>query len=406
MHILFITYYYEPDLGAAAVRLSRLAKLLHQRGHQVTVLTSMPHYPQGLIHDNYRGKFVTVEDREGIRVIQVWLWATPSSKILLRLISQISFMLTCSLRGLFLPRPDVVFIENQPVFAGLAGWFLSRAKRRPYLLNVSDYWPEYLLVVGILKKNNPLYRLFEALVNLTQRHADAIVALLPGLLQSIERRIGRIKRGQVIMNAADLKRFRPNLDSTAFREKHGLGSAKLITFVGTLGNHIDLNTMLDVAEYFEQRDDIYFVFIGTGIHREVLGDRVSQLKRTKWIGWIDHNEMPYAWAASYITYWAVHENALNRISFQSKLYEALASGTPPVVAVEGMIADILASDQTGRTVPFGDKQGLMDAIQYLLDHSDERDKMSRNARSYAEKHFNPEQVASAYESLLSSIVKI
>jgi colanic acid biosynthesis glycosyl transferase WcaI len=404
LRILFITYYYEPDLGAAAVRLSRLAKLLQQRGHEVTVLTSMPHYPQGRIHDGYRGKLMTDENRDGIRVIQVWLWATPSKKITRRLVSQVSFMLTCALRGIFLPRPDVIFIENQPIFAGLSGWFISRLKRRPYLLNVSDYWPEYLLAVGVLKRSNPLYRLFEALVNLTQRHADAIVALLPGLLQSIEQRIGQVKRGQVIRNAADLQRFRPDLDTTAFREKHGLGDSRLITFVGTLGNHIDLETMLDVAEAFEGRNDVYFVFVGTGIQREILNERVKALTRTRWIGWLDHSEVPLAWAASFLTYWAIHENELNRISFSSKLYEALASGVPPVVAVEGMIADTLAHSGAGKTVAFGDKQGLIHEIQHLLDHPEERDAMSRNARAYAEAHFDPAQVADAYEATLRSLL--
>ena len=72
MHILLITHYYEPDSGAAAVRLSRLAKLLHAQGHQITVLTTMPHYPAGEIDAAYRGKWSTDDNRAGIRVIQVW----------------------------------------------------------------------------------------------------------------------------------------------------------------------------------------------------------------------------------------------------------------------------------------------------------------------------------------------
>ena len=70
LHILLVSHYYEPDSGAAAVRLSRLMKILHQRGHEITVLTTMPHYPQGVIQEPYRGKLFTDEDREGIRVIQ------------------------------------------------------------------------------------------------------------------------------------------------------------------------------------------------------------------------------------------------------------------------------------------------------------------------------------------------
>src|SRR5690606_11745374 len=156
---------YEPDSGAAAVRLSRLMKILHGRGHQIMVLTTMPHYPQGVIQEPYRAKLFTDENRDGIRVIQAWLWATPSKRIVLRLLSQLSFMLICMIRGLFLPRPNVILIENQPIFTGLAGWLISKVKRKPYVINVSDFWPEYLAVAGITKETSSVYRIFKALTN-------------------------------------------------------------------------------------------------------------------------------------------------------------------------------------------------------------------------------------------------
>src|SRR5690606_37738563 len=121
MHILLVTTYYEPDSGAAAVRLSRLAKALVRRGHQVTVLTTLPHYPQGRIAERYQKAWAVEQNRSGVRVVRVWLWATPSPRISRRLISQMSFMLSAALRGLTLPRPDVVLIEAQPVFTSLAG---------------------------------------------------------------------------------------------------------------------------------------------------------------------------------------------------------------------------------------------------------------------------------------------
>ncbi|GAB5494587.1 MAG: glycosyltransferase family 4 protein [Phototrophicaceae bacterium] len=404
MHILLISHYYEPDSGAAAVRLSRLMKLLHQRGHQITVLTTMPHYPQGKIQDPYRGQFMSDEDRDGIRVIQMWLWASPKKSIIFRLISQLSFMLTCALRGIFLPRPDVIFIENQPIFTGLAGWFISKIKRRPYLLNVSDFWPEYLLAVGVLTEGNILYKIFKSLVNRTQKDADAIVTLLEGLWESVQARIGVSDKGHVIMNAVDLERFNPDAETVTFREKYQLGTQKIISFVGTMGNHIDLEMMLDVAEHFKARDDVRFVFFGTGINRDILDNR-KDLSNVQWTGWVEHREMPYAWASSYVTFWAVHNHELNRLSFQSKLYEALASGVPPIVSVEGIIAEVLKKDNLGIPVPFGAKYELIEVLEHILDNPDLRDDMSQNARQYALENFNPDDVADRYEAVLKDSVK-
>ncbi|MCS6834783.1 MAG: glycosyltransferase family 4 protein [Anaerolineae bacterium] len=403
LRILLVTHYFAPDGGAAAVRLTRLAQALVARGHRVTVLCPMPHYPQGRIRADYRGVWTRQEMLDGVRVVRAWHWATPSRSIALRLISQVSFMLMAALRGLALSRPDVLLIENQPVFTALAGWWLSKVKRRPYVVNVSDYWPEYLVAVGVTHEQSLIYRTFKALVNLTQRQASAIIALLPDILTSIQGRIGPHPNAHVIMNATDLSRFRPDVETANFRAQHGLGQAKLVTFAGTLGNHIDLDTMLKAAAHFVQRPDVLFLFLGTGIHRDALQGQA--LPNLRWVDWVDHADMPAAWAASHLTFWAVHDNATNRISLQSKVYEAMASGTPLVVAVEGVISQLLARSGAGETVPFGDAEALAQAIASYLDQPTKRDRASQAARAYAEQHFNFETVVTRYEAVLRSVAE-
>ncbi len=407
MRILLVTTYFEPDSGAAAVRLSRLAKQLAERGHAVTVLTAMPHYPRGEISDGYRGRYTMTEMREGVRVVRAWLYANNSPKILQRLMSQISFMLTALLRGLFLPRPEVVLIEAQPVFTSLAGTLLARLKRAPYVLNVSDIWPEYLEAVGVMRSTHPLYRLFKFLVNRTERGAAGIVALLPSILESIRARIGDGTNRRVIFNAVDLRRFHTGLDDREFREKYGLGDARLITFVGTFGTHIDFSTMLEAAACFAGRDDVRFVFIGTGRQREKIEERLARgdLHHTIWIGWIDHDEMPYAWAASYLTYWAIYDHPLYRGSLQSKFFEAMASGVPVVIALEGIATETVNRSGAGITVPFGSTQALADAIERLLNDAALRATYSAAARRYAEQHFDAERVADAYEAVLTGVIR-
>lgn len=399
-HVLLVTHYYAPDGGAAAVRLSRLAAALVARGWHVTVLCPMPHYPQGRIRADYRGAWTRQETLNGVRVVRVWHWATPSRSVALRLVSQVSFMLMAGLRGLALPRPDVLLVENQPVFSALAGWWLSKVKRRPYVVNVSDYWPEYLVAVGVTTANSPIYRAFKALVNLTQRQARAIVALLPDILTSIEARIGKRENAHVIMNATDLTRFRPDVATAAFRAKHGLGDAKLVTFAGTLGNHIDLETMLKAAARLADRPDVLFLFLGTGIHRDALQGQA--LHNVRWIDWVAHEDMPAAWAASYVTFWAVHDNPTNRISLQSKVYEAMASGVPLVVAVEGILSDLITRSGAGQAVPFADADALANALASYLDAPDRRAQAAHAARAYAEQYFDFADVVARYGAVLTA----
>ena len=405
MHILFITHYFAPDSGAAANRLTRLAHRLQQRGHQVTVLTTLPHYPKGIITEGYRGHWQVIEDREGVRVIQTWLWTTTSTSVSRRLLSQLSFMATCALRGLFVKQPDVIFIENQPIFTGLAGWFIGKVRRRGYVLNVSDHWPEYLHVAGIVSETSLIYRLFKAMTNMTQTQADGIVALTRPLLEGVKKRIGEPKRSRVIHNSVDMTKFRPGTDDHAFRQKHELGDARLVTFLGVLGPHIDLDTMLAAARQLHGRDDVRFLFVGTGTQKDALADAMRQPEyaHCRWIDWLDYSEMPGFWAASYINYWALHDNPLDKMRFQAKLYEAMATGTPVVVGVEGLMSDVLGETGTGVTVPHGDADALAAEIIRLLDDDAAYIAIGERARAYAEANFDVERAVDAYEALLREV---
>ncbi|MBL8163900.1 MAG: glycosyltransferase family 4 protein [Anaerolineae bacterium] len=400
MHVLLITTYFAPDQGAAATRLTRLASWFKRQGHQVTVLTTLPHYPYGHILDGYRNRFQMTEDRDGIRVIQTWLWATPSPKISRKLLSQLSFMLTALLRGTVLKRPDVVLIEAQPILTNLAGILISKFKRVPYVLNVSDLWPDHLLSVGVLTENHPVYRIARALVDMTYHHAAYIAAMSPAWAESIQRIVGKIEKIQVIYNGVDLQRFRPDVTSDEFRLKYGLTGAKLVTFIGTLATQYDFATMINAAAHFANRRDVRFVFIGGGSQTERVQHLLSQHPHVTWLDWIDYADIPQAWAASYITYWAMRAQPLYEGTIPAKWYEALASGVPIAAASEGIITSLLAANGAGLTVNCGDSIGLSQAIERLIDQPELHERCRRSARAYAVQHFDPQRVGEQYERLL------
>lgn len=400
MKILFITHYFAPDSGAAPNRLTRLARQLQSRGHKITVLTTIPHYPTGVVPDKYCNRFSVIDEESGMRVIQVWLWTTQSSRILFRLISQLSFMFALILRGIFVRRPDVIFIENQPIFTGFAGWVISQFKRRPYVLNVSDYWPEYLVVAGITRESSLSYRVFKALANITQQNAAEIVILWRGLQDGIQRRLPEHPPIVLIYNAVNLELLHPYTDGSTFREKYQLGDKRLITFLGVLGNHIDVDTMLEATRRI-RRDDVEFLFIGTGTYKEKL---VSILQQPEYahchhIEWIDSQEVPAFWAASDIHFWAVHDNEVDKLRIQAKLFEALASGTPTVIAVDGAMSELLNSENCGITVAPYDVDALVTELERLLDDEAHYQSISQNARQYAEMHFDMNRAISAYEEV-------
>lgn len=403
MHILFVTTYFEPDSGAAAVRLSRLARLLHQRGHQITVLTTMPHYPQGKIAEGYRGAWTTVEDRDGLRIVRAWLYATPNARIRAKLLSQLSFMLTSALRGLCLRQPDVCFIEAQPVFTCWSAVVLCILKRVPYVLNVSDLWPDHLLSVGALDERHVIYRAARVWVNGMYGRASAITTLSPAWTKKIIEYVGDDSiQIRTILNGVDLERFVPGLDVTDFRHRHGLGDYQWVTFIGTFATQYDLDTMLAVCSHFSKNTDVRFAFIGAGSQAESLKQRVreAQFNNVEVIDWIRHDEIPAAWCMSAITFFALYPQTLYRGTIPAKLYEALACGIPVVAAVEGVAAQMITESCAGVTVQCQDVSGLVAGIETLLADAERRGQCQHAGRAYAERQFDPEKVVDAYEETL------
>ena len=411
MRILFITHYYEPDSGAAAVRLSRLAKLLSQMGHEVTVLTTMPHYPQGKISDAYRNKFSTDETQDGIRIVQVWLWATPNKSIFKRFISQISFMITGFLRGMFLDRPDIVFIENQPIFTGIAGRMLADLKRAPYVLNVSDLWPDHLLTVGALSEQSIIYKLARSVVDAGYRGAERIVTLSPGWTTKLEEQQAFVKPKLFTqLNGVDIDTFRPlpasDLDS--FYSKYDIDKSKQwVTFLGTFSTPYDFNLMLDVAKHFLDDDTVGFLYVGTGTQEPLVAERIEQdnLSNIKRIEWIEYSEMPLAWNISTVNYWALRGEGLYTGTIPAKLFELLGCGIPIAAAQDSIASDIIVNAEAGLVVKAGDTQGLIEHIERLLSDAELRSSLSQNGRAYAVEHLDYRKVAENYEKILLSSAK-
>ena len=402
MHILLVTTYFEPDSGAAAVRLSRLAHLLQQRGHQITVLTTLPHFPQGHIASRYQGSWTVEQHYAGLHVIRTWLWATASPRISRKLISQLSFMLTASWRGLRIQCPDVMLIEAQPVFTSLAGVFLSQQLNVPYVLNVSDLWPDHLLSVGALTANHPIYQGARRLVDYTYRQASAITALSPLWAEKINGYVDRKTPVSVIYNGVDFERFHPELDATQFRQRYGLQDCITVTFIGTLATQYDIESLAQVIRAFHKQKIVRFVFVGAGSQQAAFRRLVQDMPVT-WIDWLSHDEIPFAWAASDITFWAMRPEPLYRGTIPARLYEALATGTPVAALAEGASAEMLENSKAGKTVPYGDINGLIAFIQQLIDDEALRRQLGQNGAAYARQHFDPEAVAQRYESVLQEV---
>lgn len=135
MKILYVSQYFPPEMGAPAARAAELAFHWARSGHHVSVLTGFPNHPTGVVSAEWRPRLRRLTFHEEIRrvnVFRTWLWPLPNRKAHERMRNYASFGLSAVLRGLWLPRPDVIIATSPQLLVGLAGGWLTRERFRSF----------------------------------------------------------------------------------------------------------------------------------------------------------------------------------------------------------------------------------------------------------------------------------
>jgi glycosyltransferase involved in cell wall biosynthesis len=264
MHILFISQYFRPELGAASERISRHAFNLAKFGHEVTVITGYPNYPGGKVYPGYRRKLFSVEVIEGVRVVRVWLWTTTKKGAASRLLNYLSFMLASTIVGVWLGKMDRVVATSGPIFVGLSGYIVSAIKRASFIFDVRDIWPERIYA-GTKLKRGWLLGVLERLEIFLYRKAARIIAVTHGVKENIVSKGINPEKVTVITNGVDMALFAPKTRNRVLAEKLGLdGNEFIVIYTGTLGLLQDIDLIVECALRLKKYGDIVFLLVGDG----------------------------------------------------------------------------------------------------------------------------------------------
>ena len=126
---LILTQYYPPEVGAPQIRLASLANELQRYGIEAVVQTAMPNYPAGEVFPGYAGRLSMREAVDGIPVRRTWVYAATGKSAFVRLANYLSFTATSLLSTMTGPRPDVLFVESQPLSLGLVAILMKWLRR-------------------------------------------------------------------------------------------------------------------------------------------------------------------------------------------------------------------------------------------------------------------------------------
>lgn len=179
MKVLIVSFYYEPEVGAAPSRITNLAKGLKASGMEVDVLTCLPNYPKGRIFDGYRGHCSMKETIDGIGVYRYWTYATVSKNPLKRVLAMMAFATTMwafARRRKLIKSYDCVIIQSPPILVAASAMALfKKCFRKQTILNVSDLWPMSAVELGFMREGSMSHRMMCRIERFMYRNADAVM---------------------------------------------------------------------------------------------------------------------------------------------------------------------------------------------------------------------------------------
>lgn len=404
--VTLIAVVYEPDTVSTAVIVAGLARQLTALGHDVSVLTSVPHYNASAkvrADPRYRtGRFrpFTVAEEGGIHVVRCYV---PQRKgPTLRRAFQLGVLhFTLGVAALrHFRETDVAIVVSPPLTLAFAAFALKAVSGTKVIYNVQELWPDVPRELGIIT-NPVLIWLLGRLERAIYRRADAVTPIGDGFGEVVRRRGARHERVTVIPNFVDAAWISPRRKRNMLSEEWALADQPVVLYAGNVGLTQDFQLLLEGAA---KLPDVAFVIVGSGAGLPDLRRRIGELA----LGNVQlHPYQPPERVADLYGMADVVAVPLRpghaRTTTPSKIFSAMAAGKPVLACADADtdVARVLAVNSAGITVPPGDLNAFVDAIERLVNGRAEE--FERSAALEAATRHSPGACAAAYDRLLRRV---
>ncbi|MEQ9620239.1 MAG: glycosyltransferase family 4 protein [Deltaproteobacteria bacterium] len=413
MKILYISHYFYPEMGAASARAFELSKYWVEYGHEVTVLTCFPNYPDGVIHNEYKRKFKKLFMREqicGVNIIRAATYPTHLRSSSRRGLNYLSFFISSAIITPFLKNFDVIIATSPPLFPGLTGLIASRLKNIPLVFEVRDLWPEVITAVGAAGKNSLSYKTFDKIASILYEKSNLIVALTESFKDEIisQRGVNR-QRIKVIENGVDIKIFKPFPAELDLIDKIGLKDRFIISYIGTIGYTHGVEVIVRAAHEVKRKfPQIAFLLVGDGSDKTRLEKLKNEegLDNVVFAGQQPKQKIPVYLNASNISLVLSSKQRLFRKTIFAKVFEPMACGVPVIVGAEGETRNIVVN-RANAGIGFEPENacGLTDSITKLYNNPELRKKLGENGREFVRREFSRSAKAKQYSDILEELVR-
>ena len=363
MKILVVSFYYEPELGAAPSRITNLAKGLKAAGNDVDVLTCLPNYPKGRVFDGYRGHFSIKEEIDGINVFRYWTYATVSKNPFKRVLAMTSYavaMWAFAFKRRQIKSYDRVIVQSPPILVSVSAMTLfKKVFGKNVVLNVSDLWPGSAVELGFVRKGSLSFKALSCFERYIYRNAYAVM----GQSQEIVNHVGAMFPGKRTFLYRNLQPVAAG--SAEVKQK---GDRLKLVYAGLFGVAQGILQLLK---------SIDFVSLGVEMHLYGGGNQVEEIQ--EYIKSGDKN----IWYHGYVSKQEMNEElkkydlsimplaAAIHGAVPSKIFDLLPAGIPILFSGNGEGARIVEECGFGLVSEYGDYKALEQNLETFVGMSPE-----------------------------------
>lgn len=280
MRILFITDNFTPEVNAPATRTyEHVKEWIKEDDVEVTVITCAPNFPHGKVYKGYKNKLYQKESIDGIEVIRVWSYITSNSGFTKRVLDYISFGVMAFIVGLF-KKHDLIIATSPQFFTTWAAWGLNKIKRKPWIFELRDLWPESIKTVGAMKQGKAIEILEKIEIGL-YKDSNKIIAVTHAFKDNLIHRGIDKNKIEVITNGSNIELFKPKEKDEELLKEFGLKDKFVIGYIGTHGMAHSLDFIVNSISKIQDKG-IHFLFIGDGAMKKKSDEYCKRTKYKKY----------------------------------------------------------------------------------------------------------------------------
>ena len=408
MNIVVVYQFYQADKAPGHSLIYNWTQHLATCGHEVIVMAGETGYMQC---DKpslpwYR-RIIRIEQQGKVKVYRTLTYSQLHRTYLGRVLSFITFSISCFITLLFLKKPDLTIASSPPIFSVFSTWFVCKLRKISFVIEVRDLWPESAIQMGVLK-NKLLIKLMSFMEKTIYDQAHTVLALTEGIFNNLSARGWSNSKVILSQCGVDITQIYPDdAAGLAIRKYYHLEDKKIILYFGALGEANNIPVILRAAKCLEQNKDIIFMLVGDGMQRKAIEDTIKNLELNNVLllkAVPKHAARSYLNAAD-LCLVTLLDIPLFAGALPTKLFEYLACNKTVLCGVKGEAKRLLEKAQTGFTFDPNDDKQLADLIIKTVQDMDNNALTTVNSFEFIKNNYNALQTHKIFEKLVLNTKK-